>query len=173
MDEISEYKALRATIRERGTFRVCAVLAGLAVWAALLAGLAIADVNGPVRLVSLIMLAATYEVNFFIHTGVERVGRYIQVFYEEAGAMPRWETTAMNYGAKFPGGVDPLFATLFHLCNATNFLGTFPSGDGASGWIALALACHATLAYRIVSTKRAAATQRAHDLERFRSLARG
>ena len=62
------------------------------------------------RCVPLLVLAATFEINFFVHTGVERIGRYIQVFYEERAGATGWETTAMNYGAKFPAGLDPLFS---------------------------------------------------------------
>ena len=64
--------------------------------------LLIAELEGGVTLVPFVVLAGTFEINFFIHTGVERIGRYIQVFYEEARGRSGWETTAMSYGAKFP-----------------------------------------------------------------------
>ena len=60
-----------------------------------------AELQGAVTLVPFLILAATFELNFFVHTGVERIGRYIQVFFEEAGDSRGWETTAMNYGTRF------------------------------------------------------------------------
>ena len=166
----SEYEALRATIRQRGTVRVCAVLAGLALWGGLAVALVITELQGSVTLVPFILLAATFEVNFVIHTGVERIGRYIQVFYEEAVPPGGWETVAMNYGAKFPGGADPLFAVIFYLSAAVNFLSSLGTAARRPGWIALSLIAHLCFGYRIVAARKTAAAQRALDLDRFRSL---
>lgn len=168
----SEYEALRATIRERGTLRMCAVLGGLATWGALATALLITELQGAVTLVPFIVLAATFEVNFFVHTGVERIGRYIQVFHEEAAGALGWETTAMTYGSKFPagGGLDPLFAVLFSVSAALNFLSSLATATRRPGWIALSLIAHLVFGYRIVAARTFAATQRTLDLERFRSL---
>ena len=68
----SEYEALRATIRERGTMRLWAVLAGLSAWGALAISVLITELQASITLVPLILLAATFEVNFFVHTGVEQ-----------------------------------------------------------------------------------------------------
>ena len=166
----SEYETLRATIRERGTARVCAVLGGLGMWGLLVIALRLAGFHGGVALVPLLILAATFEINYFVHTGVERIGRYIQVFYEDASGTAGWETTAMNYGARFPGGSDPLFVAIFSLSAAVNFLSALASSAGQPEWIALHLIGHLAFAYRIVSARRLAAAQRATDLDRFRSL---
>ena len=165
-----EYLALRDTIRERGTARLCAVLAGLVVWGALATALSIAQIGGPAALVPLLLLAATFEINFFIHTGVERIGRYIQVFYEEHGANAGWETTAMSYGARFPPGLDPLFSIVFVAATSLNFVASALSDGTRMGWTALSLIAHLAFAYRIVSARKLAASQRALDLDRFRSL---
>ena len=84
--DFDEYNALRATIRERGTdprldrpgrhgrsgrrprwlrsrWRVPPII----------------------TLIPLLVLATTFEITFALHTGVERIGRYIQVFFEEPG----------------------------------------------------------------------------------------
>ena len=99
----AEYQALRDTIRERGTARLCAVLGGLVAWGALAMALVIAELKAARRPGALrSSLSRTFEINFFIHTGVERVGRYLQVFYEERAGATGWETIAMSYGAKFP-----------------------------------------------------------------------
>jgi hypothetical protein len=165
----AEYRTLRDTIRERGTARLCAVLVGLVAWAALTIALLIAELRGSVTLVPFFVLIGAYEINFFIHTGVERIGRYIQVFYEERAAAVGWETIAMNYGAKFPSGLDPLFSIVFAAATSLNFF-TLLLVDQRPGWNALSLLAHLAFAYRIVSAKKSAASQRALDLDRFRSL---
>lgn len=165
-----EYEALRATIRERGTVRLCALLAGLTVWGALAITLVIAELQGGITLVPFLILAATFEINFFVHTGVERIGRYIQVFYEESSGSTGWETTAMNYGSKYPGGLDPLFVTIFLIGATVNFLSSLATATRGVGWIALSLVAHLVFAYRIVTARKIASTQRALDLDRYRSL---
>ena len=165
----AEYEALRDTIRERGTVRLCAVLGGLVAWGALAIALLIAELERGMALVPLLVLAGTFEINFLIHTGVERIGRYIQVFYEERAGTVGWETTAMNYGAKFPSGFDPLFSIIFAAATSLNFL-TSLSVDERSGWTAVSVVAHLAFVYRIISARKRAASQRALDLERFRSL---
>jgi hypothetical protein len=163
----SEYEALRATIRERGTARIWVVLGGLAAWGSLAILTGVTNVHESVSFVPLLVLVAAYEINFFIHTGVERIGRYIQVFYEEpARASSGWETTAMKYGAKYPGGLDPLFTLVFYSAAALDFFTSFRG----LWWSVVSLIAHAAFVYRVFSTKRLAATQRAADLERFHSL---
>lgn len=167
----AEYEALRATIRERGTARLCAVLGGLIAWGALAIALHLAAAEGVVRLVPFLVLAGAFEINFFMHTGVERIGRYIQVFYEERAGVPGWETIAMSYGAKFPSGLDPLFSAIFAAAAVFNFFGSVPSPGRRPGLVLIALIAHLAFGYRIVAARRAANSQRALDLDRFRSLA--
>jgi hypothetical protein len=168
----SEYESLRATIRQRGTTRICVVLMGLVGWGALAIVSGLIHRPGAGLLIPLVVLAATFELNFFVHTGVERIGRYIQVFYEEASGSHGWETTAMGYGAKFPAPrlADPLFIVIFSTAAAVNFFSAFAAPQPQLGWIALSLILHSLFAYRIVTAQRAAATQRTLDLDRFRSL---
>lgn len=166
----SEYAALRATIRDRGTVRVCSILIGLAVWGALVITLAAAGASGSSTLVPLVVLAGTFEVSFFIHTGVERIGRYIQVFYEERGQWKGWETIAMSYGTAFPaGGLDPIFSLLFAAAGVANFLSTLPRFPD-EGWNIVSVIAHFGFGYRIVRARRSSAAQRALDLDRFRQL---
>ncbi len=169
----AEYVALRHTISERGTVRLCAVLGGMVAWAALAIALTISGSSGAVMLVPLVILAATFEINFFIHTGVERIGRYIQVFYEERTNAVGWETTAMHYGAAFRSGLDPLFSSIFAAAALVNFLTALVPVNRWPGWVALSLIAHLAFGYRIVSAKKLAASQRAVDLDRFRNLASG
>ena len=167
----AEYQSLRDTIRERGTARLCAVLVGLIAWGALATALFIAHLSGGAALVPLLVLAGTFEINFFVHTGVERIGRYVQVFYEERAGAVGWETTAMRYGAAFPSGLDPLFSIVFAAAACLNFFTTVIAAERRPGWIALALVAHLAFGYRIVAAKRRAAAQRALDLDRFRNIA--
>lgn len=167
----TEYQALRDTIRERGTVRMCAVLGGLIAWGVLAIGLLIAELEGAVALVPFLVLAATFEINFFIHTGVERIGRYLQVFHEEREGAAGWETVAMSYGAKFPSGLDPLFSAIFAAAAALNFVSSIAVAGRRPWWIVFSLAGHLAFGYRIVSARKLARAQRALDLDRFRNLA--
>jgi hypothetical protein len=169
----AEYQALRDTIRERGTVRLWVILAGLVAWGALAASVRFADSGGALPLVPLVVLAAAFEINFFIHTGVERIGRYVQVFYEERGGLTGWETTAMAYGARFPTGLDPLFSMVFAAAAALNFLSSVVAAVRRRGWLGIALAAHRAFSYRIVVARRLSSAQRALDLDRFRNLLSG
>ena len=168
-----EYVALRATIRERGTARLCSVVFGLVAWGALATALLLAELSGAITLVPLLVLVATFEINFFIHIGVERIGRYVQVFFEERAGATGWETTAMSYAARFRGrGLDPLFSLLFVLASAVNFLSSFAVAERRPGWIVISLVAHLVFNYRIVRARQFAAAQRSIELEHFRTLAK-
>ena len=163
-----EYEALRATIRERGTWRVVLFWMSLAVWAAVLLT---ATVRGTPfgSLVSLVSLAAGFEGIYALHIGVERIGRYLQVFYEEAATLPAWERTAMAYGREPSGdGVDPLFSKVFAAAALLNFVAILTTRP--VGFVVVGVVAHVLFAARILQAKRYAAGQRARDLERFRRL---
>jgi len=80
--ELEEYTALRTTIRERGTTRVWIFLVGIIAWAALTTATAALASSPLAVLLPLLILAATFEAVYALHVGVERIGRYLQVFYE-------------------------------------------------------------------------------------------
>jgi 4-hydroxybenzoate polyprenyltransferase len=90
------------------------------------------------------------------------------VFYEERSGAIGWETIAMNYGAKFPSGLDPLFGLVFAAAALLNL--TLSISIRQPAWIVLSLLSHVAFGYRIVSARKDAAAQRALDLDRFRSL---
>lgn len=169
--DFDEYNALRATIRERGTTRVWIVLIGTLGWAAV--ALASAAVATPplLTLVPLLVLATTFEITFALHTGVERVGRYIQVFYEESGGMSGWEHRIMEFGRSGRARVstDPLFARGFLLGVVLNFVTALATGPIVIEWAVLGIA-HALLAARILIARRQASGQRAADLARFKEI---
>ena len=90
--ELEEYRSLRATIRQRGSVRLCVFVGGLAAWAA--GAMASTLINVPlVTVIPLLVLAASFEAVFALHIGVERVGRYLQVFHGDT-----WEQSAMAFG---------------------------------------------------------------------------
>ena len=165
-----EYKALRDTIRERSSIRVCAILIGLAAWGALAVAILVADGAGAATMVPFVVLVATFEVSYFVHTGVERIGRYLQVFYEEGQGAVGWETTVMNYGVRFPAKSDPLFLTLFVSAGLLNFVSSFPLASRRPGWVLVSLVAHGWFGWRLLTTRELAASQRARDLEHFRTL---
>ena len=164
----TEYETLRATIRERGTWRVMLFWMSLAVWAGLLLTAAVWGV--PVgSLASLIALVAGFEGVYALHVGVERIGRYLQVFYEETAVLPAWERTAMAYGREPSGdGLDPLFSKIFGTATLLNLVP--PVATRRFGLILVAIVAHALFVARILRARRYAAGQRATDLERFRRL---
>ena len=168
--ELEEYAALRATIRERGTARHWILVVGLAVWAALTLALAFLGAVPVAVLVPLVVLVATFEAVFALHTGVERVGRYLQVFYETDTSTARWEHAAMGYGRAFAGGgLDALFSPVFWLAGVLNLIPAVHVELLPAEWLVLGLV-HALFVWRVWSARKQAAGQRAMDLERFSRL---
>src|SRR3954462_9276233 len=115
-----EYRALRATIRERGTAKVWVVVAGMIGWAALTMATAALASLPVATFLPLLVLAVTFEAVFNLHVGVERIGRYLQVFYEDGTG---WEHTAMSFGRPLKGtGTDPLFVAHFLIATILNIV---------------------------------------------------
>ena len=166
----AEFLLLRQTIATRGTVRMALVPLTMLGWAALVLALILFS-NLPIAaLLPLAVLAGGFEAIHALHAGVERVGRYLQVFYEEQANGAQWETTAVQAGPPLPGGgVDPLFSALFLSAVAVNLVPALlpsptPVELGAVG------AVHAAFAVRIVRARLAAGRQRAVEHERFRQL---
>jgi hypothetical protein len=165
----AEFEALRATIRERGTARMVLFPIIIIGWAATAIATGAVISVALSTLVPLLVLAAGFEAIFALHTNVERIGRYLQVFHEESD--PRaWEHVAMEFGRRFPGsGPDPLHARLFALAVSVNYL---PAALGGTEVELVVLAvCHLLAINRIRSCRSAAGKQRELDLERFRAIA--
>ena len=145
-------------------------LAGIVAWAALITATAALAALPVATLLPLLVLVAAFEAVFSLHVGVERIGRYIQVFLEpERG----WEHTAMAYGQPLRGTrVDPLFSVCFLLATLLNFVPVLLAEPAAIElWVVGAV--HAFVAIRIVLARRSAARQRAADLKRFLELKAG
>ena len=161
---LEEYTALRATITQRGSVRTCVFVLGLAIWC--MVALAATFISIPmVTILPLVLLAGTFEAVFALHVGVERVGRYLQVFHED-----RWEQTAMAFGAPLAGtGSDPLFAVFFGLAAVCNFVPVLLA-EPVRVELATIGTAHALFIVRLIVARQVASRQRAADLERFQSI---
>jgi hypothetical protein len=167
-----EYTALRATIRERGTARVCIFAAGIVAWGAVATATAALASTPVSTLLPLVVLAAIFEAVFALHIGVERIGRYLQVFYETGPDTPRWEHAAMAFGRPSGAvGLDALFTAVFLLACALNLIPALIIGPTPPELIFVGGA-HALFVVRLVAARAGARAQRAVDLARFRELRR-
>ena len=115
-----EFRALRATIRERGSLRIALAVTGLVAWALLHLTVQIWIPMPVTSLVPLLALAGAFEAVFALHVGVERIGRYLEATYEADAPTdapgPQWEHAAHAFGRSLTdtaGRLDPLFAGLF------------------------------------------------------------
>jgi hypothetical protein len=167
---LEEYKALRATIRERGTARIAVFVGSLAVWGALATACVLVGSAPVFTLIPLVTLAAGFEAVFHIHVGVERIGRYLQVHAEDASNTVRWETTAMAFGRGFKAVTsDPLFTTMYLTAAFVNLVPALGEPMMTSETVTIS-GVHVLFAARVLLARRAAGTQRERDLERFRAL---
>jgi len=175
---LEEYRALRATIRERGSLRFLVTAITFSAWAAVLTTLCAVTVVPTFILIPLVVLAAGFEVNLAIHVGVERIGRYLQLKYErQPQSAAGWEHAVMKL--KVPGGgVDALFLVVFLSALALSFvvvlwLSAALSGPDEVGAIRaetlLVAVLHAVVAARWLQAARYARSQRDRDLLAFES----
>jgi len=165
----AEYAELRRTIAVRGTTRLVLGPAAIGLWAVVAMSARYGDPRVQI-LLPLLVLAAGFEGVRALHIGVERVGRYIQVFHEAPGqGLPLWETAAMEPGPRQAGlSLSPLFSPLFMLAGFAN---AALSWDPLAPVLVVAWAgAHAALLVRIVVATRACRAQRAADLAHFRAL---
>jgi hypothetical protein len=125
--------------------------------------------------IPLLILVATFEAIRTLHFGAERIGRYLQVFYEEQGGrplsqVPSWERTAMVFGSAVPGaGGNPLFSPIFGIATALNFIAVILPGPVYAEVAYLAIPHMAFLLW-VLKINRDMRTQRATELARYRSL---
>jgi len=170
----SEFTVLRQTIAARGTVRMVllpvTVIGWTSITAALLQGL---TVPGLLPLVPLSVLIAGFEAIHALNVGVERIGRYLQVYYEGRSDGPMWETTAMSVGPGLPGGgIDPLFTVVFIAVSALNLALAAPELRTMTAIVTL-VPVHAIFWIRVIRARGAATRQRAVDLETYRAVKSG
>src|SRR5687767_5322482 len=166
----SEFAAHRHTIAIRGTVRVVLLLIALLGWSALAMVLLLFSSIPVAAVYPLAVLAAGFEAIHALHVGVERIGRYLQVYFEAEGEGPRWETTAMAVGPALPGGgSDPLFTVVFASAAVLNVIPALLP-EPTSIELGVLGTLHLGFLFRVVRARGAAARQRAVELESFRAL---
>jgi hypothetical protein len=146
------------------------------IWAAILIAVLVLLPYPIAAMIPLIALFATFEVIRPLHFGAERIGRYLQVFYEEQGEpgrsladTPAWERVAMSFG-KVPGvGGHPLFVPVFFLATAINYLAVLMPRPVAIEMSVMAIP-HLAFIVWLVLTDRAMRNQRAIELARLREM---
>jgi predicted membrane metal-binding protein len=173
---IEEYRALRDTIRERGTMRMAVIVITFLGWGMLTIAVPALLVVPVMGLIPLAVLAAGFEVVFAAHVGVERVGRFLQVHYEDGRSLPGWEHAAMQVSPRAGGaGIDPLMSVLFATAAVLNLapiaLLSSSGGPALGGVVPLELAVygglHVVFIGRVVHARRYARRQRREDLALF------
>ena len=172
----SEYLVLRRTIAQRGALRPILLVVGMAVWSLVLTAV-IAWVPYPVAAaIPLLVIAATFEAIRPLHFGAERIGRYLQVFYEEAGERnrplrdtPAWERVAMSFGTVPGVGGHPLFIPIFFLATLANYFAVLIPGPLPIEIGVMALLHVAVIAW-FVAAHAAMKKQREIELARLREL---
>jgi hypothetical protein len=171
---VAEYQVLRATIRTRGGLRLTLSLLGLAAWALTLVAILAWLPNPIAGSVPLLLLLTTFEVNRMLHLGIERIGRYLQVFYEDPAVAgpdtPAWEHTAMSFGPAVPGaGGHPLLLPVFLIATLLNFLTVLLPDPTPPELGVMAIPHLAFIAWTLYAD-RGMRRQRTAELERFRQL---
>lgn len=172
----SEYLVLRRIVAQRGALRPILLVTGVASWAIVLTAV-IAWLPYPVAsAIPLMVLAATFEAIRPLHFGAERIGRYIQVFYEEEGQpgrplldTPSWERVAMSFGTVPGVGGHPLFVPVFFLAVLTNYVAVIIPGPLPVEMGAMAL-LHVSLIAWLIAAHVAMKKQREAELTRLRDL---
>jgi hypothetical protein len=171
----AEFAGLRHTIQTRGGARPFALLFGLSGWAAILTSVLIWLPNPMASVVPLLVLLGTFEVIRSLHLGVERIGRYLQVFFEEGASgsaptsPPAWEHTAMAFGSVPGAGVHPFFLPVLLLADVVNFLAVLFPGPVTVELTTLAVP-HLALIVWMLYCDRGMRRQRVSELARFRAL---
>ena len=162
-----EYRALRDTIRQRGTAKVWILVAGMVAWAAMTMATAALASLPVATFLPLLVLAVTFEAVFSLHVGIERIGRYLQVFHEDATG---WEHTAMAFGRPLKGtGTDPLFVAHFLLATILNIVPALLA-EPVQLEITVVGTAHLLFLVRVVLAWHSAGQQRAADLKRFEEM---
>ena len=170
----SEFIALRRTIASRGTARIILLPVTLIAWSALTCTLLFVSDLPIASLFSLAIIVGGFEAIHALHVGVERIGRYVQVYYESSESGPQWETTAMAIGPALPGGgVDPLFTIVFAASALINVIPALLPAPVDVREIGVIAALHAAFVVRLVRARGAAARQRAVELESYRAIKSG
>ena len=160
---------LRHTIASRGTARITLLPVTLIGWALVAGTLAVLGNNPAMSLFSLAVLAGGFEAIHAMHVGVERIGRYLQVFYEDGRCSAVGDDGDGNRAALPGGGVDPLFSVIFTLATLLNLMAAIVPGPTRLELTVIGL-MHGAFLLRLARARWAATRQRAVDLESYRAV---
>jgi hypothetical protein len=174
----AEYLVLRETIAARGSLRPVLLIIGVGIWAVLLTAVLVLLPYPLVVAIPLLILAATFEAIRPLHFGAERIGRYLQVFYEEDGQpgrpladTPSWERVAMSLGPVPGVGGNPLFVPLFFIATIVNYVPVLLAQPAALPVeIGMLAVPHVAFVIWLIYCDRAMRAQRPAELARFREL---
>ncbi|HZI81708.1 MAG TPA: hypothetical protein VFD69_19440 [Vicinamibacterales bacterium] len=165
----SEFTALRATIASRGTARMVLVPVVILGWGCLAIVVVLFGDLPVAALPPLAILVAGFEAINALHVGVERIGRYLQVFYEGTPGGPAWETTAMAIAPRVRGsGVDPLFTVVFSATTILNMTTALVPEPTPLETLVIG-GFHAAFLVRVARARQVAGSQRARDLQAFQN----
>ncbi|HEV8394027.1 MAG TPA: hypothetical protein VGQ37_07115 [Vicinamibacterales bacterium] len=166
----SEFTALRATIASRGTARMVLVPVVVVCWASLAIVVVLFGDLPVAALPPLAVLVGGFEAINALHVGVERIGRYLQVFYEGPAGTPAWETTAMAVAPRVRGsGADPLFTVVFAAATILNLTTALVPEPTPLETLIIG-GFHAAFLLRIARARQLAGSQRARDLRAFEDV---
>jgi hypothetical protein len=166
----AEFAVLRQTIAMRGTTRMALVPVTCLGWAVLTLVLLLYAGPPVGSLISLAVLVGGFEAVHALHVGAERIGRYLQVYYETLADGPRWETAVMTVGPALPGGgIDPLFSVVFLGATIINLVPAL-TRDPTPMELGFVAVLHAGFVFRVVRSRLAASKQRAVELESFKAM---
>jgi hypothetical protein len=166
----AEFVVLRQTIAIRGTARMALVPVTLLGWAVLTLVTLVASGPPVATVVTLGVLVGGFEAVHALHVGAERIGRYLQVYYEALPDGPRWETAVMTVGPALPGGgIDPLFSLVFAGAAIVNMVPALVPAPTALEVGVIAL-LHVAFMFRVARARLAASRQRAVELESFKAM---
>ena len=163
----SEFTALRTTIASRGTARMVLVPIVVIAWASLAIIVVLFGDLPVAALPPLAILVAGFEAINALHVGVERIGRFLQVFYEGTPESPRWETIAMAAAPHVrSGGVDPLFTVVFAAATILNMTTALVPEPTPLETLVIG-GFHAAFLVRIARARQVASSQRSRDLRAY------
>lgn len=162
-----EYRALRQTISQRGTAKIWIFVVGIIGWAALTMATASLASLPVATFLPLLVLAVTFEAIFSLHVAIERIGRYLQVFHEDAAG---WEHTAMAFGRPLKGtGTSPLFVPHFVIATALNIVPALLA-EPVQLEVTVVGSAHLLFIVRMFMAWHSAGRQREADLKRFEEM---
>lgn len=163
----SEFTALRSTIASRGTVRMVLVPIVVIAWASLAIIVVLFGDLPVAALPPLAILVAGFEAINALHVGVERIGRFLQVFYEGTPGAPEWETMAMAAAPRLRGsGVDPLFTVVFAAATILNMTTALVPEPTPLETLVIG-GFHTAFLVRIARARQMAGSQRARDLRAY------